>query len=238
MFGKTARFYDRLYSATGKDYVAEARAVAALIRAHAPNARKLLDVGCGTGAHLEEFAKHGFACRGIDADPEMVAFARSRLPDLEIEPGDMRTFSLGERFDAIVCLFGTIAYARTGENLDATVANLAAHLAQGGVVVAEGWLSRTNYTPGRQDLKCVDDPELKVARLSLARQVGSIAIVDFHYLVGTPAGGIERHFNRHELGLFEDDEYRAAFTAAGLTVEAASVPEIAFGRPLYVGVKP
>ena len=57
-------------------------------------------------------------------------------------------------------------------------------------------------------------------------------ILDFHYLVGTPEG-VEHFTEHHELGLFTDEEYRNAFTAAGLQV--AHDPEGLIGRGLYIG---
>jgi hypothetical protein len=58
---------------------------------------------------------------------------------------------------------------------------------------------------------------------------------DFHYLVGTPAG-IEHFTERHEMGLFTDEQHRAAFTAAGLDV--AYDAEGLMGRGVYIGIRP
>ncbi|MBA2616521.1 MAG: class I SAM-dependent methyltransferase, partial [Actinobacteria bacterium] len=52
MYSRSARVYDALYS-TFKDFVAEAERVHELIQSRKPGARTLLDVACGTGAHLE-----------------------------------------------------------------------------------------------------------------------------------------------------------------------------------------
>ena len=234
MFTQSAAFYDKLYAARGKDYRLEAEALARYIRDVVPGARTLLDVGCGTGAHLAEFARLGFACRGIDADFKMVALARARCPDIDIEPGDMLALALPERFDAVVALFGTIAYARTEELLQNTIACLAAHLGEGGVLLVEPFLTFSEFTPGHVDGVFVDEPELKIARMSVSKQLGHLAILDFHYLVASKTG-IERLFERHELGLFDEAAYRTAFDAAGLTFETPNLPEIAFGRALYAG---
>lgn len=234
MFTQSTTFYDKLYAARGKDYVAEARALASLARENVRDARTLLDVGCGTGSHLASFAELGFEVRGVDIDIKMVALARSRVPHLAVDPADMTEFDLGERFDVVVSLFGSSAYARVPARLDATIARIAAHLAPGGVALVEPFISFGEYRPGVVDSIFVDEPDLKIARMSLSKQMGKIAILDFHYLVASLTG-VERYFERHEIGLFADADYANAFEKAGLSFQRVEVPQIAFGRGLYVG---
>ena len=54
----------------------------------------------------------------------------------------------------------------------------------------------------------------------------------FHYLVGT-AGGVEHFTEMHEMGLFSEDQHRAAFAAAGMAVTLDE--KGLMGRGLYVG---
>jgi SAM-dependent methyltransferase len=231
VFTKTARFYDAVYAAIGKDYRREALEVVAIVDDVNSRARSLLDVGCGTGLHLSVFSER-YACAGIDKDPEMVALARARCPDLDIEPGDMLDFTREARYDAITCLFAAVSYARTAVRLAAAIANMRRHLAPGGVLVVEPFVARHDYRPGILHAVFVDQPNLKLARMNQSKQVGSIATMDFHYLVGTHTG-IERYFERHEVGLFEESDYQEAFAASGLMF--ASHASKTFGRGLYVG---
>ena len=234
MFTQSAAFYDAVYAARGKDYRAESDSLAERIRTMRPDAATLLDVGCGTGAHLAEFERLGFVCRGVDADLKMVALARSRCPDIDIAPGNMETLDLGERFDVVTCLFAVSAYARTPERLRATVARLAAHLNERGVLLVEPFLSFEEYRAGHIDAVFVDEPALKIARMGVSRQLGRIALLDFNYLVATPIG-VERLFERHEIGLFSEADYRLAFTEAGLRFERPAESGLAFDRSLYIG---
>ncbi len=71
--------------------------------------------------------------------------------------------------------------------------------------------------------------------MSESRVEGRLSILDFHYMVSTPEG-ISTFVERHETGLFTDDEYLTAFMIAGL--ETVFDPNGLDGRGLYIGVKP
>jgi hypothetical protein len=83
-------------------------------------------------------------------------------------------------------------------------------------------------------LLSVDQPELKIARMNVNGRDGNLAIVDFHFLIGTSAG-VEHFTERHEFGLFTDHEYRTALDEAGLDV--LYEPDGLTGRGLYIAAK-
>jgi len=232
MFSRSARIYDAIYASI-RDYPQEAAELDGLIRERRPEARTLLDVACGTAAHLEHMT--GYEVEGLDLDPEMLAVARERLPQVVFHQGDMADFDLGKRFDAVVCMFSSIGYVRTEERLRSAIASMARHLGQGGVLVVEPWLSPDVWMDRHVGAVFVDEPELKIARMNVSQRDGDLSIVEFEYLVGTP-DGIERYTERHELGLFTVEQHLEAFHAAGL--EVAHDPEGPMGRGLYVGVAP
>jgi SAM-dependent methyltransferase len=214
MFDKTAEYYDVLYEkGLGKDYAAESERVADLV----PGATTLLDVACGTGLHLQHLRTR-FDCNGIDLDEGMVAIARERCPGVPIHVGDMVDFDLGRTFDAIICLFSSIGYVATETRLHEAATTFARHLAPGGTIVVEPWFQPTDWTVGYSNLLVVNEPDLKIARMSMSGRVNDVSSVEFHYLVAT-SEGITHEVERHELGLFTWDQYRNAFEAAGLNVE-------------------
>jgi SAM-dependent methyltransferase len=229
VFNRSADFYDAVYSF--KDYPAEAARVHALIEERTPAAHSLLDVACGTGKHLELF-RSWYEVAGIDLNADLIAIARERLRDVRLEVADMTAFDLGRRFDVVTCLFSSIGYVGTVEQLDQAIATMAAHLEPGGTLVLEPWLYPDDWIAGRPHLLSVDEPELKIARMTISGREGRLAIMDFEYLIGTSAG-IESFSERHEAALFTDEEYRSAFAAAGLGVEHD--PEGLIGRGLYIG---
>lgn len=233
MFTKSAAFYDAIYAA--KDYAAEAERIDALIQARArTRAKTLLDVACGTGGHLAHL-KHRYASEGLDLDPNLLAIAREKHPGLPFHQADMVQFDLGRTFDAVVCLFSAIGYVVTLERLHSAIAAMARHVRPGGVLLVEPWLSPEGYTTGTVHGLYVDQPQLKVARINVAAAQERVSILDFHYLVGTPEG-VAWFTERHELGLFSQDEYRQAAVAAGL--ETSFDQHGLTGRGLLIGVLP
>jgi SAM-dependent methyltransferase len=229
VFSKSARLYDALYSF--KDYAAEAERVHAIIQERAPGARTLLDVACGTGKHLAELSRW-YEVEGVDIEPAFVEIARQRLPGVTVHEADMLDFDLGRRFDVVTSLFSSIGYARTAERLrDAAVA-MARHLEPGGLVVLEPWILPEQWEPGGVHAVFVDEPDLKIARVNVSPEAGDTVILEMHHLVGMPEG-VEHFVERHELGMFPDEQYVDALRAAGLEVERD--PEGLMGRGLYLG---
>jgi SAM-dependent methyltransferase len=232
VFRQSARLYDAVYS--WKDYAGEAERIHELVQARKPGAASLLDVACGTGAHLAEL-RRWYRCEGLDLDADLLAVARERLPDVPLHAGDMRDFDLGRRFDAATCLFSSIGYLMTVEALEAAIAAMARHLAPGGVLVVEPWLSPESVRVPHVAAVFVDEPELKIARVNTIEVDGRRSSFDFQFLVGTPER-VEHFVEHHELALFTHEEHLAAFRAAGLQVEHDE--EGLMGRGLYIGVAP
>lgn len=216
MFTKSQQYYDAVYGF--KNYEAEANKLCAHIDAHRRRSvRALLDVACGTGAHLP-FLRDRFSIEGLDLDPGMIEVARERNPGIPFFVADMVSFDLQRQFDIVVCLFSAVAYAYPRERLHQAIASMAHHVAPGGLLIVEPFFTPDDWKPGGHvSGTFVNEPQLKIARIAVPERHGSLARFDFQYLVGTP-GGVEHFSERHELGLYTRDEYREGFETLGLTV--------------------
>ncbi len=233
MFDRSAHVYDLLYSF--KDYEGEARDIAALILERNPTADSLLDVACGTGMHLAHLRATFPDVAGVDVEPGMLDEAHERLPDVPLALGDMRTFDLGRRFDAVSCLFSSIGYLAEVADLQRAVARMAAHLAPGGVLVIDGWIRPDRWRdPGGVHALAETSADLAATRVVRSRRDDRRTILEMRYLIGT-LEGFETAEETHVLTLFTDAEYRAAFLAAGLEPEVVAGPT-GDDRDRYVAV--
>nr|WSY54514.1 class I SAM-dependent methyltransferase [Streptomyces sp. NBC_00886] len=105
-----------------------------LIEAHRPDARTLVDFGCGTGRDLEILAER-FECVGVDLQPGMVDHARQARPELDIRIGDMRSVRLRKHMDVVTCLGNSLAYVHDNEEIGRAFATFAAHARPGALLV-------------------------------------------------------------------------------------------------------
>lgn len=234
-YEKSARIYDLLYVGAGiKDYHAEAAELRRIIEESSPGAKTLLDVACGTGAHLAEL-KQWYEVEGVDLSPAMLAVAGERLPGVPLHKVDMRTLDLGRSFDAVICLFSSIAYTTDPGEMRSTVARLAAHVAPGGVLILDGWVRPDEWRGSfRPQPDIAQDDETLVVRLAFTRREGNITNLDMHHLVQT-AEGIDYFVENHRLALTATEDYASAVDSAGLA--ATVIPDYMPARDRILGKK-
>ena len=230
-YGAAARAYDLFYRS--KDYAAEVDELAAIVDARVPGARAVLDVGCGTGAHLEHLAVRYERAEGIEPSARMIEEATISRPGLLIYPGDMRTFRLRDRYDVVACLFSAIGYMTSVDDLTRAVVNMAEHLNDPGLLVVEGWVESGAWEGSLARAQAETADDVVAARVILSGREGDVSTLEMHYLVAT-VDGIEHVREMHRLGLFTAEQYRNAFLAAGLAYERVDGLS---GRGVHLGVK-
>jgi SAM-dependent methyltransferase len=128
-----ANWYDRFHHR--KDYRSEVDQMAEVV---APPA-SILDLGCGTGRHLELFAAAGYDVTGVDRSPAMVAAAKERLAPYggraTVVESDLFDLSLDRTFDTVTMMSSLIGYQVENEVALATLAVAHRHLRPGGLLL-------------------------------------------------------------------------------------------------------
>ncbi|OEJ27991.1 SAM-dependent methyltransferase [Streptomyces agglomeratus] len=235
MYGpEFAEIYDHVYTLRGKDYPAESKYVAEQIRSRSPGASSLLDVACGTGGHLRCFDELFDDVEGLELSEAMLSVARRRMPATRLHQGDMRAFDIGRTYDAVVCMFASVAHQSAAE-LATTMRRFARHLRPGGVVVVEPWWFPENFAEGYVAADVLTPDHRTISRVSHARREGGASRMDVHYVVADPGSGI-RHFTETYLHqLFPRDLYERTLRQAGFATEY--VEGTPSGRGLFVGIR-
>lgn len=142
VFEDYALYYDLFYEK--KDYRKESQYVLDLLKKHLKRMpRSILDLGCGTGGHALLWASRGLSVTGIDLSEEMLGQARRKakrrkLP-VRFVKGDVRSFQLGDTFDAVASMFAVMSYQTSRADLMNTFQCVRAHLPEGGVFLFDSW---------------------------------------------------------------------------------------------------
>ncbi|WP_433547524.1 class I SAM-dependent methyltransferase [Streptomyces sp. CA-294286] len=220
MYGAdAAEIYEQTHRARGKDFVQEAKDVLRLVGEDCGRA-SLLDVACGTGNHLEVFAGQFAEVAGVDLSQAMLTTARDRLPaDVPLGTADMRDFDLGRTYAVITCLFASVGYLDTRDELVAALRCFRRHLAPGGVVAVEPWWFPATFLPGHVAADVVELEGRTVSRVSHTVRDGDFSRMEVHYLLAQSGVGVRHFTETHRARLFSRKEYEEAFRAAGLVPE-------------------
>jgi len=216
MYARSAALFDLLY-ANVKDYRAEVVRLVRLIDELHGNARSVLDVACGTARHLE-LLKERFDVEGIDLSAELLEVARARVPGVPLHLADMRDFRLDRSFDVVTCLFGSVGYLLTVDDLFRAVATMASHLKEDGLLIIEPWLSPEQFWDGHMVHNFYRSNDSAVSQMYVQHRQGRRSWWDKHYLVARRSGDVEHFIEHEEMGLFEAGEYSNSLKASGLDV--------------------
>ncbi len=234
IFNELAQYYDLIYS--WKDYPKEANKIKSLIKKHKKSAgHHLLEVACGTGNHIP-YLKRFFSILATDMNKAMLSIARKKLPDVTFKQMNMIEMNLDRKFDVILCLFSSIGYVKTYQNLTKTIQNFAEHLKVGGVMIIEPWLTETVYMTGLPSMTIYDGEGIKIARLCVCQKRGILSVMDMHYLIAKKNQKMKHFVERHELAMFNVDRMLSIMNKHGLQAKFLK-NGLMKDRGLYIGIK-
>ncbi len=232
MYDRSASYYDLLYREL-KDYREEAQKIDVLLKGFDPIPQRLLDVGCGTGEHAKQLTlNHGYQVDGVDIQADFIEIARKKLPQAKFEVANMESIDLGRTYDAVLCLFSSIGYTETEKRLRATLSNFARHLAPGGWLVCEPWITPDIWRAGQVDSVSAFDPKSgdTVVRTRIGETDGTVSVMKIDYEIHGD-DTLNQFSETHRLGLFTREQMDSALQNAGFT--ARWLPVGLQAQPLF-----
>ena len=123
------------YDAVTGDSGSEAAFIDHVLRRAHPQPVTLLEVACGTGGIIESLADR-YQVAGLDISPGMLAVARAKLPaGTALHLADMSRFSLGVRFDAVICVYHGVNHLLGFPAWESFFDCVLEHLNEGGIFI-------------------------------------------------------------------------------------------------------
>lgn len=172
VFNEYTDYYDLLYK--DKDYAGESEYIDKLIKKYQPNAKSILNLGCGTGNHDFFLRNKGYRITGVDGSERNVEKARAKLSDLREECvdlafkcGDIRNIRLDQTFDIVISLFHVMSYQVTNEDLKSAFETAKIHLSNGGLFIFDCWYGPAVLTERSETrIKQVENKQTRIIRIA------------------------------------------------------------------------
>lgn len=140
----------------------------------------------------------------------MLDIARQKLSGVPLHCGDMRSFRLATRFDAVTCLYSSIGYLASIAALDATIVNMASHLADVGLLIVEPWHHHNVWPMNHSYREVVLTDTGAVERLLNVSVIDDVSVLHMEYTVtnraGTTAFTGQRADNEHRSDGHDQEE--------------------------------
>lgn len=182
-FGTTyAKLYDCFYS--DKDYETETDYIVNLIKSYHPQAKTILDIGCGTGRHAYYLSQKGYRVHGIDKSNEMLEIANKKYSGKKVNfsLGDARDFQLDNCFHVIISLFHVLSYQTTNQDIESFFQSVSKHLEPGGIFVCDCWYGPAVLTEKPTiRVKKYRDKDIELTRIANPKINYNENIVDVSY---------------------------------------------------------
>lgn len=223
VFGKEySSAYDLLYR--DKDYDAECDQIEQIIRNyHQEPVITILDLGCGTGNHSIRLAQRGYSVTGVDLSNEMLAVARQKAKDYNIDctfiQSDICTFKNGQKFDIIIMMFAVLGYLTENEDLLKALGTVHEHLNPGGLFICDVWYGPAvlHQKPGER-VRVFDEGNTKIFRASFGDLDSLRHIVKVRFRLWKIEGDrlVEDILEEHHMRFFFPQELKILFKGADL----------------------
>jgi 2-polyprenyl-3-methyl-5-hydroxy-6-metoxy-1,4-benzoquinol methylase len=193
----------------------------------------ILDIGCGSGRHVMELAKRGFLSMGIDYLSQSIEACNTKaknIPAAKFVCCDARTFSAGETFDAVLCVYDVVGSYTTREDNQQILRSVRRHLKKGGKALISVMNLDLTFKMAKHFFTLSKDPNrlLDLPASNTMESSGDVFNPDF-YMIDTITEIVYRNEQFHEgedlpaQFLVRDQRYRlrdieAMCLAAGLGV--------------------
>ena len=141
MYQDMAEVYDLITS--DKSYMDEVQFLVQQLPRQVRHRPRILELGCGTGNHLQALLKLGCDVVGIDKAPRMLAIAKTKCPNavrlIPVHFSDLSTVDFPYEFEAVFCYGTAMMYLSSYAEVAQVVAHARKLLTRNGVFSFDLW---------------------------------------------------------------------------------------------------
>ena len=180
------------------------------------SSKSILDFGCGTGHHLNEFSRLANRSIGYDRSPAMIRMAHLNFPHLKFTS---RLSDLDTSFDYVFSLFDVVSYQKNMDELSSYLSAIGSCLITGGHAVFDGWHSPgVRISPPEYREKLIDVEGEKYLRRVLPMPSGVTDSYSLKISIEILATSEVISDELHEMKAWEYSEIEEAARSAGLKI--------------------
>lgn len=217
MYGRFAHIYDELMDDV--DYEAWFKYILEIYRREGLEPETVLEMAAGTGNLSSYLAGAGFDLTCFDLSSEMLAVLDRKLAGqkkVRILRQDMTDFSLGQKYDSVLCICDSLNYVTEDGAIEKVFKNVYNHLEEGGLFIFDinsayklrEVLGENTFIEDREDIFYAwENFQLEDAIVELY----------INFFVRSGETGFERFTEQHYERIYELEEILAGLKAAGFS---------------------
>lgn len=129
-YEKYADFYDIFNKY--RNYNIEMRFILNMLK----NKKRVLDIGCGTGTHLNILENLGYIVEGIDISDKMILLAKEKV-NCPIHKANILDYKIDEKYDGIIAMHSVFNHLKSYEEFEKAFVNSLNHLNNKGIMIID-----------------------------------------------------------------------------------------------------
>lgn len=175
-----SKYYNLLY--LNKDYKKEADYVKKLMKRYNPRARKILELGCGTGKHAYYLSKK-FKIVGIDQSNTMIQMAlKNKNDNMNFFTSSISNLDIKGKFDVVISLFHVMSYQTSNDEIVSAFKTAAKYLKKGGIFIFDFWYGpAVLHDKPVVRIKKIKNKEVEIIRLATPEMIENNNVVNVNF---------------------------------------------------------
>lgn len=214
-----AEYYDVMHH--HRNYCLECQFADSVIQEYCVGAKRVLDIGCGTGEHAIKMAQHGYEVMAIDASQDMIRLTEEKAKKagvpIEARCADMYDLNTIGEFQAAYCLGYTLLYMTTYQQVKRFLSTVNRALLPRGVLLIDflnGWSLMEDFPRDKFVYKHEDTTIFRFEQASLNKKK-RVKHIEFYYVIQHDDGRVKTIFSEEDLRIFFADEVHMLLSNSG-----------------------